>query len=220
MLGAKYLARREVRTIGLLGAGWQAGGHVLAMAELYPGATVRCYSPTAARCAAFCAEMSRETGMKIVPAGSVEQAVRGAEAVFCTTNSSQQVFSEALFEPGMHLTAIRGPEVDPAAVRGADVVVVLEQLHHESGNATAGLNIPRGRHVIPGLDFATVPSLPQIVAGECPGRTDEQQRTCFVNLPGMGLQFAAVGAAFYRNARAAGRGHELPTEWFTEDVIP
>ncbi|MDB5921528.1 MAG: hypothetical protein JWN13_464, partial [Betaproteobacteria bacterium] len=31
---------------------------------------------------------------------------------------------------------------------------------------------------------------------------------------------AAVGAAFYRKAREAGRGRELPTEWFTEDVLP
>lgn len=39
-------------------------------------------------------------------------------------------------------------------------------------------------------------------------------------LPGTGLQFAAVGAALYQKARAAKRGHELPTEWFTEDVVP
>jgi ornithine cyclodeaminase/alanine dehydrogenase-like protein (mu-crystallin family) len=35
-----------------------------------------------------------------------------------------------------------------------------------------------------------------------------------------GLQFAAAGAALYRQAREAGRGRELPTEWFTEDVVP
>ncbi|MGK0298379.1 MAG: hypothetical protein ACI9XC_002000, partial [Gammaproteobacteria bacterium] len=33
-------------------------------------------------------------------------------------------------------------------------------------------------------------------------------------------QFAAAGAAFYRKAKAAGRGHELPTEMFTQDVHP
>ena len=47
-----------------------------------------------------------------------------------------------------------------------------------------------------------------------------QIHTVFVNLPGLGLQFAAVGEALYRKARAAGHGHELPTEWFTEDVVP
>ena len=47
-----------------------------------------------------------------------------------------------------------------------------------------------------------------------------EQKTCFVNLPGIGLQFAAVGAALYRKALAAGCGHKLPMDWFTEDVIP
>ncbi len=42
----------------------------------------------------------------------------------------------------------------------------------------------------------------------------------FVNLSGIGLQFAAVGAARYHKARAAKRGHELFTDWFTEDAAP
>jgi hypothetical protein len=36
----------------------------------------------------------------------------------------------------------------------------------------------------------------------------------------MGYQFAAAGAVFYRKAKALGRGQELPTEWFTQDVHP
>jgi alanine dehydrogenase len=52
------------------------------------------------------------------------------------------------------------------------------------------------------------------------GRTPPDQITCFVNLLGLGIQFAAVGAIVYRNARKAGQGRELPTEWFTELEIP
>jgi hypothetical protein len=44
--------------------------------------------------------------------------------------------------------------------------------------------------------------------------------TCFLNNIGLGYQFAVVGAIAWRNARAAGRGHDLPTDWFTEDVHP
>ena len=44
--------------------------------------------------------------------------------------------------------------------------------------------------------------------------------TCFLNNLGMGYQFAAAGAVLYRKARAEGRGHELPTDWFTQDVHP
>jgi ornithine cyclodeaminase/alanine dehydrogenase-like protein (mu-crystallin family) len=63
-----------------------------------------------------------------------------------------------------------------------------------------------------------VVELADLVSGRAPGRQSAQERTAFVNNTGLGLQFAAVGAAVYRRARELGVGRELPTEWFTEDV--
>jgi hypothetical protein len=37
---------------------------------------------------------------------------------------------------------------------------------------------------------------------------------------GIGLQFAAVGAAVYQEAKAKGVGREIPTDWFLESVHP
>jgi len=51
-------------------------------------------------------------------------------------------------------------------------------------------------------------------------RTANARVTCFLNPLGLGYQFAAVGAAIYRNAKAKGVGNELPTDWFTEKEIP
>ena len=83
-----------------------------------------------------------------------------------------------------------------------------------------GVVLPKNRHTIEGFDVAAAPTLAELVAGMARGRVSPEQKTVFVNLPGLGLQFAAVGAALYQKARAAGHGHELPTEWFTEDVVP
>jgi alanine dehydrogenase len=44
--------------------------------------------------------------------------------------------------------------------------------------------------------------------------------TCFLNNIGLGYQFAAAGALLYRKAKESGAGHDLPTDWFTEDVHP
>jgi hypothetical protein len=44
--------------------------------------------------------------------------------------------------------------------------------------------------------------------------------TCFINNIGLGYQFAAAGSVVYRKARERGLGHDLPTDWFTEDVHP
>ncbi len=64
------------------------------------------------------------------------------------------------------------------------------------------------------------PTLAEVVAGKRGRRTSEDDITCFLNYHGLGFQFTATGAAFYRRAVASGRGHRLPTEWFTEDLHP
>lgn len=220
LLAARYLARPDVGIVTLIGAGWQAGGHVMAIADTFPRAEVRCYSPTADKRVAFCNEISAQTGMRVTSMDSAEAAVRGADVVLCATNTSSHVFRAEWLAPGMHINTIRGPELEPQAVKRCDVVVVHEQVQHENIAATTGVRLPKGRHAIEGLDFRAVPSLADVIAGKAPGRTSSEQKTCFVNIPGIGLQFAAVGAALYRKAVAAGRGHALPMEWFTEDVIP
>jgi len=220
LLGARLLARPDVEEVALIGAGWQAGGQVMALADTYPRASVRCYSPSADKCVAFCREISAQTGVRVTPAHSPQAAVRGAQVVLCATNTSAPVFRAEWLEPGMFVSTIRGPELEPATVRQCDVVVVHEQTPHQSTAAAEGVRMPKGRHSIDGLDFRATPSLADVIAGKAAGRTSPEQKTCFVNLPGIGLQFAAVGALLYRKALDAGRGHQLPMEWFTEDLIP
>jgi ornithine cyclodeaminase/alanine dehydrogenase-like protein (mu-crystallin family) len=224
-LAARYLARGDATTVAVIGAGWQAGGHVMAVAALreLDGRKldeIRCYSPTVEKREAFCREMGAITGVKMRAAASAEEAVRGAGIVLCATNSSQHVFRQSWLEAGMYVCTIRGPELEPGVVCDADVAAVNDRVVHENVSITAGVVLPKNRHTIEGFNVAAAPTLAELIAGQARGRQAPAQKTVFVNLPGLGLQFAAVGAALYRKARVAGRGHELPTEWFTEDVVP
>ena len=65
-----------------------------------------------------------------------------------------------------------------------------------------------------------MPTLPDLIVGRAQGRQSEREITCFLNNIGLGYQFAAVGAAVIKKAKDGGIGHELPTDWFTEDVHP
>src|SRR5262249_59311346 len=69
------------------------------------------------------------------------------------------------------------------------------------------------------IDLTKQPALGELAAGmvqqPMPGTM-----TTFVNTIGMGLQFAAVGSLAYEKAQAVGRGREIPTDWFLEDVHP
>ncbi len=219
-LATKYMARKNPRTAAIIGAGWQADGHVKALTAVHALSEIRCYSPTRAKLETFCRAMSEQTGVAVVPSPSPEAAVKGADIVLCATNATQHVFMPQWLEPGMHVCSIRGPELDPGVVAQSDLVVVNDRVAHENMSITQGVTVPKNRHSIAGLDPKTTPTLGDLIAGLAPGRVSDRQKSCFVNLPGIGLQFAAVGAALYQKALAAKRGHELPTEWFTEDVVP
>src|SRR6185436_17621564 len=108
-LGVKYLARSDANTVGLIGAGWQAGAQVMAIAASRKVEVIRCYSPTREKSEAFCAEMTEKTGVTVRPVASPEEAVRGAGIVLCATNAAAHVFFARWLEPGMHVGSIRGP---------------------------------------------------------------------------------------------------------------
>lgn len=224
-LGAKYLAREDARTVGLLGSGWQASGQLMAIVAVRRITRVRCYSTSAENREAFAAKMSRELAVEIEPVASAADAVRGADVVMCATNSIEHVLFARQVEPGMHLSSIKRPEIETAAIRAADRVVVHTHEERPMQFAAAGVTVPeagegKGWSLGADLDFASMPELKDLVAGSVPGRRSAAEVTCFLNNIGMGFQFAAAGAAVYRRAKERGAGQELPTEWFTEDVHP
>lgn len=224
-LGAKYLAREDAAEVGLLGSGWQAGGQVMAIGAVRRIKRIRCYSPDAERRRAFARAMSEKTGLVIVPVDSAEKAVKSADIVLCATNTIDNIFFARWLEPGMHLSSIKRPEVEAAAIKRADRVVIHARDAEPMVVTPPGLAVPekalgRGWTLMKEIDFDALPTLPEVIAGKTPGRGAPEQVTCFLNNIGMGYQFAAAGAAVYRKAKAQGRGRELPTEWFTQDVHP
>lgn len=194
----------------------------MALAAIREIEVVRCYSPTPSKRDSFCAEISAKTGVSVRAVERPEDAVRDADIVLCATNAASHVFMADWLEPGMHVGSIRGAELEPEVVRRADAIAVHDRTAKATISTTRDVAMPHNRHAIAGVENLTsaAPTLGELVAGLAQGRSSPEQTSCFLNLTGIGLQFVAAGAAVYRKAREAGRGRELPTEWFTEDVIP
>jgi len=224
-LGVKYLARKNARTIGILGSGWQAGTQLMAACAVRRIETIRCFSPNRANREAFCTQMSPVLGVDVVPVEQPEEAVGGADIVMCASNSIDNIFFERWMEPGMHLSSIKRPEIEVKAIRRADRVVLHSNDASPIHVVSTAVSVPekeknRGWALAEEIDFKSLPTLPQLIAGKVEGRTTDEQITCFLNNIGLGYQFAAAGSVVYRKAREQGLGHELPTDWFTEDVHP
>jgi ornithine cyclodeaminase/alanine dehydrogenase-like protein (mu-crystallin family) len=212
-LAAKYLARPDARVMGLFGSGWQAGPQVLAHCAVRALDEVRVFSPTREHRERFAAAMQRRTGVNVHAVESPDAVCPGADIVMAATNAMEPVIHGAALEPGMHLGAIKG-EIDAAVLARTDLVVTND--HAGEASFAPGGRLPE--HLVPdGTDPREIPSLAEIVAGLHSGRTEPSQITFFNGRTGIGLQFAAVGALALDRARRAGRGHELPSEWFLQD---
>jgi ornithine cyclodeaminase/alanine dehydrogenase-like protein (mu-crystallin family) len=224
-LGIKYLARRNARTVGILGSGWQAGAQLMAACAVRDIETIRCFSPNEQNRETFAAETSALLGVEVIPVSQPEEAIKGADIAMCATNSIDHIFFERWIEPGMHVSSIKRPEIEVNAVKRADRVVIHWNEPSPIHVAAEGVVIEekvegRGWQVAEEIDFKTLPTLPELVVGRVGGRKSDDDVTCFINNIGLGYQFAAAGSVVYRKAKASGLGHDLPTDWFTEDVHP
>jgi ornithine cyclodeaminase/alanine dehydrogenase-like protein (mu-crystallin family) len=162
--------------------------------------------------------------------------VRDADIIATTTNSLTRVVSPEWVRPGMHLTCVRVPELGDETIRKVDRLVIHSHKHapenYVAGFGDDGIAAHDAIDIIkkgPGQAAGSLvehpfwlaaPELRELVSGKVPGRATAEETTCFLNNLGIGLQFAAVGAAVYAEAKSRGAGHEIPTDWFLETVHP
>ena len=197
---------------------------------------VNVYSPTKDNREAFVKEMAQKVTAEVRAVDNPEAAVKDADIIATTTNSLTRVANPEWVRPGIHFTCVRVPELGDEIIRKVDRLIIHSHKHAPE-NYVAGY----GDDGIPAHDaidiikrgpgefhdslvehpfWLAAPELRELVAGKVPGRATAQETTCFLNNLGIGLQFAAVGAAVYAEARKNGAGHEIPTDWFLESVHP
>ena len=216
-VGARHLAREDAATVGLFGTGAQARTQLEAMCAVRPIRQVRVFSPNPEHRLRFAEEMSGRLDITVRAVSTPTEVVPGADIVIAATNAVDPLFPGELLEPGQHVVAIVGGDVsferrelESAAVRRAQVRVV------NSREQAVGDRQPMFRELVENGELAweDLVELADIAAGVAPGRQAAEQITLHHNNTGMGIQFAAIGAVLYREAKRQGRGQELPGELF------
>jgi len=204
-IAAKYLARRDSKSLGLVGAGRQARTQLLATARVFDLEKVLVASRSRSSAERFAREMGRRLGIDVI-ACDVRDAC-GADIVATTTPSREPVVKDEWISEGTHINAIGADapgkqELDPRILRRAKIVVdAWEQAKH-SGE----INVPlRNRQLFREDIYA---ELGEIVAGKKPGRESEEEITLF-DSTGLAIQDVAVAALAYRLAVERGAGIKL-----------
>lgn len=230
-LGVKYMARRDAETVGMLGSGGMAETHLPAFLQARRIGRLQVYSPTRANREAFGARMAERHGIEVQVCDSPEQVYRGADIVAALTDAAAPVLDGNLLEPGAHVVNIGGGGLpDRATMERVDVYLRFGDAPSPEGHEDwplddeylswrAGAAPPRKARRAHGVMLPDRRvTLRELVSGQKPGRTSDAQITWSERGNLQGAQFHAVAAVVYEAARAAGLGHELPTEWFLQTV--
>lgn len=172
--------------VAVVGAGAQARAQLALLATVLPEAevTVAGRDPVRAGAAAALHPGARVAG--------VEEAVRGADVVFCCTGATAPVVRREWLAPGVHVSSVggsRGPELDSGTIR--DAVLFAEW----TGAATAPP--PAGAHELQDLaPGRPVTLLGSVLDGGHPGRGgDTDALTVFKSTGHAALDVAAVRVA-------------------------
>ena len=201
-IAAKYLARAGAKTLGVIGCGWQAESQVASIRAAVPTVErVVAYCRTPKRLQDFCKRMGAEPAEMQREAG--EQ-----DIVATATTSEDPVLRGEWLRPGALVCAIGANdlgarELDNVVLERASFVCCdsREQAKLESGDLVE----PIQQGV---LDWLEVHELQEVVAGEVPGRSSDDDIVVFKS-NGLAAWDVAMGAAALERARERGVGREL-----------
>lgn len=210
-VAAKWLARPEAKVAGVFGAGWQAEGHVRAICQALPLECVKVFARQADKLATFCQRLSEQTGVRVVPAASAEDAVRDSDLLGTVTTAAQPLFDAAWLSPGTHINAAGSnalirQELSEATLRRCDLIAVdtVATALAEAGDLLPLLE--KGR-----LQPRQLVELGEVIIGRQPGRSSAEQITVFES-QGLAIQDLAVALRVLAAAEAAGLGVEIPLQ--------
>jgi ornithine cyclodeaminase/alanine dehydrogenase-like protein (mu-crystallin family) len=201
-LSAKYLARPESSTAGILACGVQGRTNLEALAALFPLKRVYAYDIVSDVQQRYVKEMSEKMGLEITGVERPEDAVVNSELVVTSgpiLKHPTPTIQKDWLQPGAYASAVDFDSYwTGEALSQADRISTDDhaqfQYYRQSGY------------------FQQTPDpyadLGEIVAGLKPGRERDDERIIAINL-GLALDDMAVAPEIYRRARDLGLGTEL-----------
>lgn len=187
-LATRVLAHHDASILAVIGAGVQGRAHLEMVRRVRSFPEVRIASRNYKHAGSLATEVDA------TPVETYEEAVRGAHVLCLCTNSSTPLITREWLEPGTHVTSVganpQGGEVDLATVR-AGLVVVESRVALQPP--------PAGAYELQGLDPEEVVELGEVLAGDHPGRTSDDQLTVYKSM-GHAVEDAVAASLVYERA--------------------
>ncbi len=208
-VATKLLARRDAKSIGIIGTGWQAESQLQAVFAARTFEHVKCFSRDETHRTQFAEKMSALLDVTVEPVASARDAVVESDVVIAITTAAQPVVQGEWLKQGAHVNAAGGNwaarrEVDTETVKRASAIFAdsVEQTKLEAGDLILAVSENA-------IGWHQVQELSALVSGRATGRANDDDITLFKSC-GIALEDVAVGSFVYERAREQGIGDILP----------
>lgn len=201
-VAAKFMARPDSSTVGILACGVQGRTNLMALMELFPITQVRAYDVDRTILTRFADETTRTYGVEVHQAKEPRQAVEGMDLVVTSgpiLRVPHATIQAGWMSPGSFASLVDFDSYwSPAAMKESDKFVTDD--------------IPQLEHYREAGYFQDIPpvyaDLGEIVAGAKPGRESATEKTMACNL-GLAMDDMATAPIIYHRAVEMGLGSWL-----------
>lgn len=202
-VAAKYLARRESETVGILGCGVQGRSNLEALKVLFPVKKVQAYDVHSERSARYAQDMGAQQGMEAVSVANAREAVEGSDIIVTAGPILRK--PHATIQPGWMEKGAFASLVDFDSYWHPDALGEADKFCTD--------DVPQLEHYRQIGYFQNLPpihaDLGELVTGRKPGRENPAERTFACNL-GLALDDIATAPLIYKRALEQGAGTWLP----------
>ncbi|MFL6845041.1 MAG: ornithine cyclodeaminase family protein [Allosphingosinicella sp.] len=205
-LAARFLARRDSRTLLICGCGEQGAAHVAALRRVLPLEKGMAWDLDPKRAQAF-ARAQSDAGFAMETAGDLAAAAAASDVIVTCTTARSPFLQASFVRPGTFVAGVGADspdksELDPELMRRSTVVadiaaqcLAMGDLNHA---VAAGLMAEGDVHA----------EMADLVSGRKRGRASAEEIT-LLDSTGTALQDCAAAATIFRRAMDAGHGRSI-----------
>ena len=209
-VAAKYLANKDAKVLGIVGAGIQGRYHLLSLKEVLPDIEVaKVFDTNAEVSQRFITLMNGHVPFRLEQGQSVREVIEGADIIVTATGHlDERIFKEKWVGKGALALPVhtRGWELETLSKMDKFIVDDWAQFNSFVGGADGY--------------YAPLPDsygqLGEIVVGEKPGRENREERIINFNV-GVAIHDVFMASVVLDRAKEKGLGTLLP---FMEDSLP
>jgi alanine dehydrogenase len=208
-ISARYLSRKDASVVGMVGAGVQARGQLMALIQVRDISEVKVYDMYRDTSERFAREIGETLDIQITTVESAKEAVVGSDIVVTTTTSRKPVVMNEWVDLGTHVCAVGADtpgkrELDLSLLKRGKIVV-----DDVSQSTTIGeLNVPHRDGLIELKEIYG--EIGEIIVGRKEGRETEDEITIF-DTSGLAAQDIISAHHILNNAKREKIGLVLTT---------